>query len=700
MTGTANRAAVLRQAARDKNARQIVDVTTLVKCSPTNHAPLFKALNDLHTALPEGVVGYLPAGTYITPGWKPAAGLKLVGAGSHLCTIRQHVSATGANDSVLDVTGTSNVTIEGVTIDGNKSAFAVATEHKHGINAQGVTGLRLRDVVLQNCKGDGLYVGLNGAGNHSSNVNATDCSFLNNYRNNMSIADLARGTFTSCRFEGAGGTSPQCGVDLEPNDNTYVLHDITFQGCSFSDNLARGMSVTMFPGGETQKRVRIIGCTMDNNAAYGLSLFQCVDVIVVATDITNNTRDGVVVVGGNCQDITFVGGQISGNLQNGVNCTPTAGSIITNWKMIGTNVRNNGTSSPGTYYGMRFDTVTQPANSVDGVVIQNVTSTGAAQKYGLFTTVAVTNVRVSGCDFRGNATSAVSLADDSTTRELAGNNVGVVPVGAKIQVFTGTGTWTKPTGAAKVHVSIIGGGAGGGAGRRGVAASIRSGGGGGGGGAWSQAVFDASTLASSVTATIGAGGAGAASVGADNTSGAAGTSGGTSTFGSFLAARGGGGGGAGGAAGATGGTAGVGQSPGSPGGASSATGGAGTSGAATSSGGASGGGGGGGGITAADSASAAGNGSIAFTIPGTVGGSGGAVDSTAPTAGTASTITGLPGPGAGGGAGSITTAAQAGANATTYGGGGGGGGASLNGNASGAGGNGANGIIVVTTYFA
>ncbi len=184
------------------------------------------------------------------------------------------------------------------------------------------------------------------------------------------------------------------------------------------------------------------------------------------------------------------------------------------------------------------------ANIVSGAgVIPVANLTSVAQKgsnsditslSGL-TTALSTAQGGTGSTANANAANGVVVLDvDKKLPAVDGSQLTGILVGGYtgMQLFTSSGTWTKPTGITKVLVKLVGGGGGGG---------YNSGGGGGGGG-YAEGVV---SVTGDISVTVGTGGSG--------TTGGTGGTGGTSSF-STLSATGGGGGVASGGAGGAGGT--------------------------------------------------------------------------------------------------------------------------------------------------
>jgi hypothetical protein len=349
----------------------------------------------------------------------------------------------------------------------------------------------------------------------------------------------------------------------------------------------------------------------------------------------------------------------------------------------------------------------------------SVTGTGVAKVVnGVFQSPASTIVNA---DVSATAAIAISKLSQATARILGRTTAGtgsveelsvagnlVLATGSltaratNAQIFSSSGTWTKPTGAISVNVQLFGGGGGGGSGRLDAAAANKCGGGGGGGGGYLNVTIPAAALGATETVTIGAGGTGGAGVTAAATNGTTGTAGGSTSFNSLIAA----GGTAGGGGTTTAGSGGIGLLLANAGSASGTGGGTGNGGLPTASttltlpGGA--GGGGAGGVNSSSVAAAGGAGgrsniiNIAGGAAGSAsGGSGGnGNDNT-------NAVNGLfaVGSGGGGGGGGVTVSGGNGGNGGFPAGGGGGGGATQTGTSSGAGGTGGAGIAIITTYF-
>jgi len=133
-------------------------------------------------------------------------------------------------------------------------------------------------------------------------------------------------------------------------------------------------------------------------------------------------------------------------------------------------------------------------------------------------------------DFRGAGVTVTAAGSDAIV-SIPGTPKVPIPT---VQVFTTSGTWTKPTDCAYVEVEIVGGGGGGG-GTAAVTANQAASAPGGGGGGYVKKTYVASALSATEAYVVGGGGNGG------NAGANAGASGGNSTF-KGLTANGGAGG--------------------------------------------------------------------------------------------------------------------------------------------------------------
>jgi hypothetical protein len=133
---------------------------------------------------------------------------------------------------MLRVTDVSNVQIENAYLDGSKelnSAANNATDGGYGLGIQitGSSNVTITSPTTIGMWGDGIYVG-----NSNSTKNPADTVTVTRHyangcrRQGVSITSGNNITFDTPTWENIGGTAPQAGLDIEPNDNNAVLTNI------------------------------------------------------------------------------------------------------------------------------------------------------------------------------------------------------------------------------------------------------------------------------------------------------------------------------------------------------------------------------------------------------------------------------------------------------------------------------------------
>lgn len=372
-------------------------------------------------AVAKGAPLRLPAGTAVVNTWSPPSGIKVIGPGPEHCTILQAASATSTSAVTVDVSGTSGVTLSGFTIDGNLGAFgAVVTEHKHALKSNDVTDLTVVDMVLTNAKGDGWYIGSTADG--SSGIKADRVRCVANYRAGASIISLIDSVFTDCEFNDNTGTSPQSGLNIEPNFDDEQLSNVRFIGCSADGNSGRGWQFIARIGVHSQGGIRMVGCSAKNNGDDGCRIYNITDLDLLGCEFSDNGQYGLNFQNNGARNVRVVGGSYNRNAQHGIIGYANGGRKLANIKLIGVDALDNGSAAPSTYTGIYFGGNT---GTVEGLLISGCTSkntdTNTSQAYGVRTDAVASQVTIADNDLRGNSLNSALLNDEAVSRTVRGN---------------------------------------------------------------------------------------------------------------------------------------------------------------------------------------------------------------------------------------------------------------------------------------
>ena len=176
---------------------------------------------------------------------------------------------------VESATPKTNITFDGLTIIGDKSAHTGTTgEWGFGIAIYGANNITVRNCKISNCWGDGIYVGRYGTDTN----NPHDIKICGNVvdgcrRNNVSVVSCERILIDGNSLLNASGTSPQGGIDIEPDHNTTdLIDDAVISNNIVKDNAGYGINVayTDIHGTTFNTRnVKIIGNDISGASCIG-----------------------------------------------------------------------------------------------------------------------------------------------------------------------------------------------------------------------------------------------------------------------------------------------------------------------------------------------------------------------------------------------------------------------------------------------
>lgn len=187
---------------------------------------------------------------------------------------------------VLFIDSVNEVEISGGEIVGEREKhLGTEGEWGHGIKVKGAERVTIRDIHISKCWGDGIVVGPKPVRRApyvmSRDVVVANVVCTGNRRQGLSIGNVIGMRVQSCEFSFTHGTSPQCGIDVEP--------DKDFDGRGFCD------------------QVHIEDCLVRGNAVYGINVWKRTrNVTVLRCRIEENKSCGLVTRG-------LAGGRIASN---------------------------------------------------------------------------------------------------------------------------------------------------------------------------------------------------------------------------------------------------------------------------------------------------------------------------------------------------------------------------------------------------
>ncbi len=318
-------------------------------------------------------------------------------------------ATSGDSTRLIRATGKSNIVIDGLTVDGQKSIYAPTTEQRHGLMFVTCSGVKLVNVTSSSNKGDGFYFGGDSAGSKCSDVRMVNCTALANHRMGLTLASIEGFKDTNGRYANSTGTAPQSGCDIEPNVDADTISRVTFVGTEFTGNVGNGLRISLrATPSATQEDITLEGCTLDGNTGAGLALYNARELRLTGGSVSSNTGRGVYSENGTQVGITLTGVRIKNNGAEGIDLD----APFTGFNIVACTIVNN--SSAAANDGI--DAL--PFASSVGLTIIGGRISGASQRYGVRTGGNLSNFQIIGTDLAGNGTGTLSLADDAATRKL------------------------------------------------------------------------------------------------------------------------------------------------------------------------------------------------------------------------------------------------------------------------------------------
>jgi polygalacturonase len=248
-------------------------------------AAIQAAINALPTT---GGTVYIPAGTYLIDTTKKINLRSLMLLNMDPNAILKAKTSSVKRAYILYISGKSDVEIAGGQLVGDRDTHVYASgttdEWNHGMQIAGGKRVTVRDMRVSKCTGDGICIG--GA---SSDVVIDNIVSTQNRRQGLSITNCTNIKVYDSEFSYTQGTSPECGIDIEP-DPGYTCSGVWIENCRFNNNNKYGINIW-----KNVSNVTVTKCVLEYNNSLGMSTHYCTGITLTGNTFRFNSATGIVI---------------------------------------------------------------------------------------------------------------------------------------------------------------------------------------------------------------------------------------------------------------------------------------------------------------------------------------------------------------------------------------------------------------------
>jgi parallel beta-helix repeat protein len=259
-------------------------------------------------------------------------------------TLKAITNAVSQYSVIICDVGKTNINITGGTVQGERTTHTGSGgEWGFGIRLNGCSNVAITGTTAKDCWGDGFYLGGN-----ATNTNLQSVTASNNRRQGISIVRATGCLIENSVFITTVGTSPQAGIDIEPNAGE-VVSNVTINNNQFYSNTGTGI-LLWGEQGSTNTINTIITNNIVHNNAFGIYLYNTSGHTITGNTVYSNNSYGIAM-------------QLNSN-----NNTVSNNTVYSNGnygiRVMDTSTDNHGTGN--TVTGNAVGQISQPAGNTIG----------------------------------------------------------------------------------------------------------------------------------------------------------------------------------------------------------------------------------------------------------------------------------------------------------------------------------------------